>query len=97
RDVRPYPVAPPGDDDDPEANTATGAGAMWRRRERKQQREPERESVESPVGDECEAFLAGQLALYLRDRGRPVLPVGWLNHVVHASPDELGSPARGCR
>jgi hypothetical protein len=41
------------------------------------------------VGDECEAFLSGKLAAYLQCRNRPVPPVGWLNQVVHGTPNEL--------
>lgn len=44
---------------------------------------------ETDVGDECEAYLSGQLAAYLQCRHRPVPPVGWLNQVVHATPNEL--------
>jgi len=66
---------------------------MWRRR--KQNPEPVRRPVESPVGDECEAWLAGQLAAYLEGTGRTIPPVGWLNHVVHATVDELTVQAAG--
>jgi hypothetical protein len=62
---------------------------VWRKR--KQTREPAHEpSVFSAgIGDDCEAFLAGRLALFLRASGRPVPPVGWLNQVVHAGRSEL--------
>lgn len=60
---------------------------MWRRRT--PEPEPERDPFGSPVADECEAFLAGRLGAYLRETGRLVLPIAWLNRVVHAPPDEL--------
>lgn len=62
---------------------------MWRRR--KQDPEPARPapSFDIGVGGECEAYLAGGLAAYLQDVGRPVPPVGWLNQVAHATPVEL--------
>jgi hypothetical protein len=44
---------------------------------------------ETGIGDECEAYLSGKLAAYLQCRNRPVPPVGWLNQVVHATPNEL--------
>jgi hypothetical protein len=44
---------------------------------------------ETGIGDECEAYLSGNLAAYLQCRNRPVPPVGWLNQVVHATPNEL--------
>jgi len=62
---------------------------MWRRR--KQEPEPERDGddLDTGLGDECEAYLAGRLAAYLEEVGRPVTPAAWLNRVVHASPREL--------
>jgi hypothetical protein len=63
---------------------------MWRRRKRDREPKPERDDVlDAGVGDECEAYLAGRLAAYLHELGRPVPPVAWLNQVVHASPREL--------
>jgi hypothetical protein len=47
------------------------------------------------VGDECEAYLAGRLAAHLQARHRPVPPAGWLNQLVHASPEELAVLATG--
>lgn len=44
---------------------------------------------ETGIGDECEAYLSGRLAAYLQCRNRPVPPVGWLNQVVHGTPNEL--------
>jgi len=47
------------------------------------------------VGDECEAFLAGQLAAHFLNRHRPIPPVAWLNRVVHATANELAILAVG--
>jgi hypothetical protein len=61
---------------------------MWRRRKR----EDGDDGVPVPetgVGEECEAYLSGRLAAYLQCRDRPVPPVGWLNQVVHGTPNEL--------
>src|SRR5687768_13436655 len=71
------------------------SGAMWRKR--KQGREPTVNAAGfgPGVGEECEAYLAGQLAAYLHDTRRPVPPVGWLNQVVHATPNELALLAVG--
>ena len=44
---------------------------------------------ETGLGDECEAFLSGRLAACLQLRSRLVPPVGWLNQVVHGTPNEL--------
>jgi hypothetical protein len=68
---------------------------MWRKRKR--QREPVVNAAvfDSGLGDECEAYLAGQLAAYLRDARRPVPAVGWLNQVVHATTNELALLAVG--
>ncbi len=62
---------------------------MWskRKKARTEARVPAR--FDTGIGDECEAYLAGQLAVYLQDQARPVPPVGWLNQVAHASPAEL--------
>jgi len=60
---------------------------MWRKR--KPGPKPERDPFGNPVGDECEAFLAGRLGAYLRQEGRPIHAVSWLNQVVHATPEEL--------
>jgi hypothetical protein len=61
---------------------------MWR----KGKQEPEQAGG---IGEECEAFLAGRLAVYLQGKGRPIPPVGWLNQLVHATPDELEFLATG--
>ncbi|MEW6470879.1 MAG: hypothetical protein AB1679_01290 [Actinomycetota bacterium] len=62
---------------------------MWRRRKGGGESDGELAGLDTGVGDECEAFLAGRLAAYLQDLGRPVPAVGWLNQVVHATPREL--------
>lgn len=59
---------------------------MWWRREREPR---ERRIFDASVGDECEAFLAGQLVAFLRHTGGPVPPVAWLNRLVHATSTEL--------
>lgn len=41
------------------------------------------------LGEECEAFLAGHWVEHLRAQGRPVPPWGWINHLAHATEDEL--------
>jgi hypothetical protein len=68
---------------------------MWRRRNGR--REPDRRvtGVETSVGDECEAFLAGQLGAYLHRSGRPISPAGWLNQLVHGTTNELALMAVG--
>lgn len=69
---------------------------MWsRRNQRPKPKDWTPTGFESGIGDECEAFLAGQLAAYLRRSGRPVPPVGWLNQLVHATPSELAVIAVG--
>ena len=67
---------------------------MWRRRkgEDGDRGEP---LPETGIGDECEALLSGRLAAYLQCRNRPVPPVGWLNQVVHATPNELAFLSSG--
>lgn len=61
---------------------------MWGRR--KQDGQPDRApGFRTGVGDECEAYLAGRLAAYLQELGRPIPAVAWLNQVVHATPREL--------
>ena len=52
------------------------------------------------IGDECEAFLAGQLVEHLVAHGREVPTWAWLNKLAHASVAELeriamGTPAYG--
>jgi hypothetical protein len=61
------------------------------RRQRKshQERAVSHPAFGSGIGEECDAYLAGRLAFYLRELGRPVPPVAWLNRVVHATPAEL--------
>jgi hypothetical protein len=68
---------------------------MWRKR--KQHREPvvNAAGFDTGLGDECEAYLAGQLAAYLREARRPVPAVGWLNQVVHATTNEVALLAVG--
>jgi hypothetical protein len=69
---------------------------MWRKR--KQHREEpvgNDAGFGTGVGDECEAYLAGQLAAYLRGTRRSVPPAGWLNQVVHATTNELALLAVG--
>ena len=67
---------------------------MWPKR--KQNREPAHPAgLATGVGNECEAFLAGRLAAYLRDTGRPIPPAGWLNQVAHATTGELVDLASG--
>lgn len=61
---------------------------MWRRR-KGDDSDHEAPLPETGIGDECEAYLSGKLAAYLQCRNRPVPPVGWLNQVVHATPNEL--------
>lgn len=64
----------------------------WRRRRRKEG-EPDRalrpSSLESDVGDECEAFVAGHYAEYLISRGQDVPAWARLNQVAHADHSEL--------
>jgi hypothetical protein len=69
---------------------------MWRKR-RQHREEPVGNAAGfgTGVGDECEAYLAGQLAAYLRGTRRSVPPVGWLNRVVHGTPNELALLAVG--
>jgi hypothetical protein len=62
---------------------------FWRKRNRDQEPAASHPAFGSGVGDECDAYLAGRLAFYLRELGRPVPPVAWLNRVVHATPAEL--------
>ena len=62
---------------------------FWRKRKSDQERAATHPVFGSGVGDECDAYLAGRLAFYLRELGRPVPPVAWLNTVVHATPAEL--------
>lgn len=66
---------------------------FWRKRKHDQEPAVGHPAFGSGVGDECEAFLAGRLAFYLRELGQPVPPVAWLNQVVHATPAELVSLA----
>lgn len=64
----------------------------WRRR-RPREGEPDRAmwlpSRECNVGDECEAFVAGQYAEYLIRRGQEVPAWARLNRVAHADQSEL--------
>jgi len=46
--------------------------------------EPEEGGAGRGLGDECEAFLAGEWAEYRRTRGRDVPAWAWLNRVAHA-------------
>ena len=62
---------------------------FWRKRRSEQGRAATHPAFGSGIGDECDAYLAGRLAFYLRELGRPVPPVAWLNRVVHATPAEL--------
>lgn len=62
---------------------------FWRKRKCDQERAATHPAFGSGVGDECDAYLAGRLAFYLRELGRPVPSVAWLNRVVHATPEEL--------
>jgi hypothetical protein len=59
---------------------------MWRKKGHQKTPYP---AAFTAVGDECEAYLAGQLAFYLQDTGRTVPPVAWLNQVVHGTAAEL--------
>jgi len=73
---------------------------MWRKKKRGHDGPPAgdppaADEFATGVGNECEAFLAGQLAGYFVRRGRPVPPVAWLNKVVHATIDELAMLAVG--
>ena len=67
---------------------------MWRKRKGEEGAHGE-PIPETGVGDECEAFLSGKLAAYLQCRNRRVPPVGWLNQVVHATPNELAFLSSG--
>lgn len=62
---------------------------MFRRKRKSEERAAAHPLFGSGIGDECDAYLAGRLAFYLRELGRPVPPVAWLNRVVHATPAEL--------
>lgn len=62
---------------------------MWPKWKRNREPALDAAGLATGVGDECEAFLAGRLAAYLRDAGRPIPPVGWLNQVAHATTSEL--------
>jgi hypothetical protein len=46
--------------------------------------EPEERGAGLGLGDECEAFLAGEWAEYRLARGRDVPAWAWLNRVAHA-------------
>ena len=41
------------------------------------------------VGEECDAFLAGEWAEHLAANGEPVPAWAWLNHVAHGPLEEL--------
>jgi hypothetical protein len=45
------------------------------------------------LGEECEAFLAGEWVEYLEAHGEPVPSCCWLNHVAHAGEAELRATA----
>jgi hypothetical protein len=74
---------------------------MWRRSRDHRTRgqggagDPVGERLGETLGDECEAFLAGQLAAYLLDAGRPIPTYAWFNQVVHATETELMVIAAG--
>jgi len=61
--------------------------------------EPEEGGAGRGLGDECDAFLAGEWAEYRRARGHEVPPWAWLNRVAHAPAHVLELafriPARG--
>jgi hypothetical protein len=51
--------------------------------------EPEEGGAGRGLGDECEAFLAGEWAEYRLARGQVVPPWAWLNRVAHAPANGL--------
>ena len=71
---------------------------MWRRKKDNDATagtDPVADCLSTGVGDECEAFLAGQLVAHFLNRRRPIPPVAWLNRVVHATANELAILAVG--
>jgi hypothetical protein len=62
---------------------------IWRKRKRDLEPAVAHPAFGSGIGDECDAYLAGRLAFYLSELGRPVPAVAWLNRVVHATGSEL--------
>lgn len=62
---------------------------MWNRR-----REPEEPVRRAGVGEECDAFLAGEWAEYLAACGEPVPAWAWLNRVAHGRVGELRALTR---
>lgn len=49
----------------------------------------------SPIGSECEIFLAGRYAEHLQSSGRTVPAWAWLNRLAHGSIADLRSLASG--
>ena len=62
---------------------------MWKRRQ-----EPEKPVRGSGLGDECEAFLAGEWVDHLEAEGLPVPSWAWLNRVAHAPEADLRAMTR---
>jgi hypothetical protein len=65
---------------------------MWKRRDSTGGIAP------AGVGDECDAYLAGEWAEFCLAHGAPLPPWAWLNHVAHAPEAALAravQPGRG--
>jgi hypothetical protein len=56
--------------------------------------EPEKPARPPGVGEECDAFLAGDWAEHLAAHGAPVPAWAWLNRVAHGGVDELRALTR---
>ena len=67
----------------------------WSRKRRGESSGGDEAGWDTSIGDECEAYLQGQLGSYLQHHGRRVPPVAWLNQLVHATTPELALLATG--
>lgn len=61
---------------------------MWKKA-RPNDRDAETGAGDSGLGDECEAYLRGEWAEYLRAHGQAVPRWAWLNRVAHAPEEAL--------
>jgi hypothetical protein len=56
---------------------------------RKHRAEPEKVGRGHEIGDECDAFLAGEWAEHLAENGQPVPQWAWVNQVAHGSEERM--------